>query len=373
MKIEMVLPNLVNAGMETMVARLAARLVARGHEVGVTCILRDLGPLAPGLSRQGVQVSLVPLPGLVTNVLPRALSAHLAARAPDVVHVHSGAWVKGAVAAQQARRPFTVFTAHGLLDPEPWTEKWFNRVGAMFTDRIVAVSEHLRGHLIAQGLPAGKIEVIINGIDTDAFRPGPPDGKVRARYGIAPSTLLVGTVARLEGVKNQAMLIDAIAIARAAGADCEAVLVGSGSLHGPLEEQARAKGIADKVHFWGLDPDVAPLYRDFDVFALTSTIEGTSISMMEAMASGACCVATAVGGNVDLLEGGACGELVRSQRPEDLARTFVRLAQEPARRRDLGTKARARVESRFSERRMVDGYELLYRQCPAARELERTV
>jgi len=368
----MVLPNLVNAGMETMVARLAARLAARGHDVGVTCILRDLGPLAPRLAEQGVRVSLVPTTGVVTYALPRVLSAHLATHAPDIVHVHSGAWIKGAVAGRQARRPHTIFTAHGLLDPEPWTERWCNRIGAVFTDRIVAVSEHLRAHLIAQGLPAGRIEVIINGIDTDTFRPGPPGGKIRARYGMAPSTLLVGTVARLEGVKNQAMLIDAVAIARAAGTDCEAVLVGSGALQGALEQQARANGIADKVHFWGLEADVAPLYRDFDVFALTSTIEGTSISMMEAMASGACCAATAVGGNVDLLDGGTCGELVPTRQPEELARTLARLAQDPARRRALGTRARARIEFRFSERAMVDAYEALYRRCPATRQLERT-
>lgn len=372
MKIEMVLPSLVNAGMETIVARLASKLAARGHEVGVTCILSELGALAPALAEQNVRVSHIPTPGIATYALPRVLSSHLARRAPDVVHVHSGAWIKGAVAGYQANRPYTVFTAHGLHEPEPWSEKWLNRVGALFTDRIVAVSAHLKEHLVAQGLPATKIDVIINGIDTDVFRPGSSTGRIRARFGISPDALLVGTVARLEIVKNQAMLIDGIAQARAAGINCEVVLIGEGSLRDALSAQATALGIADKVHFWGLEADVIPLLRDLDIFALTSTIEGTSISMLEAMASGLCPVATAVGGNVDLLDGGACGELVPTRRPDELARVLGRLAGESERRHQLGAKARARVEARFSERAMVDAYEALYQRRPITRHLERT-
>ena len=103
------------------------------------------------------------------------------------------------------------------------------------------------------------------------------------------------------------------------------------------------------------------IYPEFDVFALTSTIEGTSISMLEAMASAVCPVATAVGGNVDLLGGGSSGVLVPRDEAGKLAEVLGALAGDPERRDALGRAARARVETRFSETSMVDRYEELYR------------
>lgn len=361
MRIEMVLPSLVAAGMETMVVRLCRRLADRGYQVGVSCILEP-GALAADLEAFGIRVALVPTPGLFTNAWPRALSQHLAAVAPDVLHIHSGAWLKGAMAGLQSRIPLIIYTAHGLVDVEPWHHKYFERAGALLTHRVVAVSDHLRNVLVDRGVPAGKISVIINGIDAAVFRPRQTTGALRRRLGIGETPLVVGTVARLESVKNQAMLIRAIALARNAGCDCEVVLVGDGPLRRNLEQQAESLGIADKTHFWGFEADVARIYPEFDVFALTSVVEGTSISLLEAMASGLCSIATAVGGNIDVLDHGACGELVPLNRPDDLAHVISRLAAEPDRCRTLGHNARARVKARFSEAAMVEHYERLYRQ-----------
>ena len=363
MKIEMVLPSLAPAGMETMVARMVRKLVGRGHDIGVTCLM-EKGALAADLEAIGVPVALVPAPGLATNLFPLALTRHLSARAPQVLHIHSGVWLKAAMAGCQARLPYTIYTSHGLSNVEPWRDTWFWHAGALFTDRIVTVSEHLKDYFIGYGLPARKFSVIINGIDTRAFQPRSRTGTVRQRLGIKPDTCLVGTVARLEPVKNQSMMIEAIALARNAGTACELVLVGDGKLRGALSEQARALGVADSVHFWGHETDVADIYPDLDVFALTSLTEGTSISMLEAMASGICPVATAVGGNIDLLAGGACGTLVGSGRADELALVIAGLAANPDHRRTLAGKARIRVESRFSEDAMLAGYEALYRACP---------
>jgi glycosyltransferase involved in cell wall biosynthesis len=358
--------------METLVVRLCRRLAARGHEVGVSCILEP-GALAADLEASGVRVALVPTPGLAANAWPRALSRHLAAVAPDVLHIHSGAWLKAAMAGRQSRTPLIIYTAHGLEDVEPLHAKYFERAGALLTHRVVAVSEHLRDVLVDRGVPAAKISVVINGIDTAVFRPTKATGSLREDLGIGETALVVGTVARLESVKNQAMLIRAIALARDAGCDCEVVLVGDGPLRRDLEQQAKSLGIADRTHFWGFEADVTRIYPEFDVFALTSVVEGTSISMLEAMASGLCPVATAVGGNVDLLDHGACGELVPPDRPDDLAQVISRLAAEPDRCHMLGRKARARVETQFSEAAMVEDYERLYRQQHRERDARESL
>lgn len=365
MKIEMVLPSLAGAGMETMVARMTRKLVRRGHDAGITCILAK-GLLAAGLEADGLRVSCVPTPGVITNLRPAALATHIARLAPDVLHVHSGAWMKGAMAGLQATRPFRVTTAHGFVAGERRIDRMLDRAATYLVDRVVAVTEPVRQHLLGMGVDAGKICVVTNGIDTELFSPGPGSGIVRRRCGIGQGTIIVGCVARLETIKNHAMLIDGLALARSAGADCEVVLFGDGALRQELQAQAAARGVRERVHFWGFEARMHELYADIDVFALTSHAEGTSISMLEAMSSGVCCVATAVGGNVALLDDGA-GVLVPAGNSDALARALGTLTQDSARRMALGGAARARAVSHFSDDVMIDRYEAIYAEGHASK------
>ncbi|MBK7833512.1 MAG: glycosyltransferase [Gemmatimonadetes bacterium] len=100
-RIEMVVPSLVTAGMEMVVATLVRALARRGHEVGVTCT-QEIGAIGEQLQSEGVPVALVPAPGVLTNFWPRDLARWFASRRPDIVHVHSGVWLKAARAARLA-------------------------------------------------------------------------------------------------------------------------------------------------------------------------------------------------------------------------------------------------------------------------------
>lgn len=367
MKIEMVVPSLVGAGMETMVARMTRKLAGRGHQVGVTCLL-EKGQLAAALEQDGIRVSHVAAPGLLTNLRPGALARHIASLAPDVLHAHSGAWLKAAMAGRQANRPRIILSAHGFVTGEALHETLLHRAAAAIADRIVAVSEPVREHHIAQGMAASKIDVVINGIDTMAFVPKPPTGELRSRLRLGAQTTLIGCVARFEPIKNHALLLDALALARSGGADCTLVLFGDGSLRAALQAQATALGLGASVRFWGFEPDMQRYYTELDLFTLTSTAEGTSISILEAMASGVCCLATAVGGNVGLLEGGA-GLLVPSEDRQTLAAALAALSADPARRAELARVARDRVVAHYSEDAMIDEYEAIYAgRAPAARQ-----
>jgi glycosyltransferase involved in cell wall biosynthesis len=359
----MILPSLESAGMEVMVARMAMKLARRGHDVGVTCIVAP-GPLAVQVEEAGVRVRDPGARGLADPRWLFRLASHLRQIRPDVAHLHSGAWFKGATAARAAGVARVVYTAHGFVAREARTEAMLNRVAVPLTHAIVAVSDHLAEVMRGRGLAGGgKLSVISNGIDLDAFRPrdAPSEGTddLRRRLGLAPQTLLAGTVARLEPIKNQAMLVEGLALARAAGVDCAAVLIGDGSLRGELESMAARLGVAEHIHFWGLERDVAPLYRQFDVFTLTSDAEGTSISLLEAMASGVCPLATRVGGNPAVI--GEAGVLVDARCPEQLAGAIGELARDGARRLALGSAARARVSAMFSDEAMLDAYERVYR------------
>jgi glycosyltransferase involved in cell wall biosynthesis len=361
LRIEMVLPSLSVAGMETMTRDLARGLALRSHRVGVTC-LQEEGALADELRAHGVAVTLVPCPGVSTNFRPfPPLRDHFTAIGCDVAHTHNGVWAKAAVAARAAGVPASVNTLHGFAHEEACYDDPLRWWASRHTDTVVAVSEPLRAHLVRKlRLCPSRVLVLANGIDTNRFAPGPRSVEVRRRFGIPEGVPLIGTVARLDPVKNQSLLIAAFRLVLTKRPNAHLVFVGDGPMRAELETGASSAGISHSVHFAGICPDVAPVYRDLDVFALPSLSEGTSISILEALASGTPVVAAAVGGNVDLLAG-KCGVLVPSGDEQALAIAILRVLDDPAFSASLANRGRARAVSTHSLEQMVDFYEDLYR------------
>jgi glycosyltransferase involved in cell wall biosynthesis len=348
--------------MEAMTARLTRALAARGHHVGVTCI-ESGGVLADELRAEGIRVAVVPALGLRSMLRAPLLETWLRSIAPDVVHVHSGAWLKAARAARRAGAPRVVHTAHGFIgdDDEPWYVPLLHRWAAHYTDWVVPVSSPLRDYLARRvSIDTARMRVIPNGVSTDHFRPGPPSGALRESLRIAGDRLVVGTVARLDPVKNHALLIDAFARVRALVPEAALVIIGDGPLRAGLEVRSRALGLEGDVHFFGTSNDIAALYRELDVFVLSSNAEGSSMSILEAMASGVCVVATAVGGTPELLADGTCGLLVPPGDPAALAGALTEVLHDGARRRRLAEAGRARADAYYSEPAMIEAYEALY-------------
>lgn len=359
----MILPGLPLAGMEVVVARLTRRLIARDHRVGITCI-ECIGSLGEQLQSEGVPVFLAPSPGLRTNIYPAALVRRLRQRQPDVVHIHSGAWPKGARAAALAQVPRVIHTEHGLLDREPTYAPYLKRWAARYTAVIAAVSKPLLSYLRdVDGLPSAKLHLVPNGVDSSVFRPGEPRGELRSRFGLSANRVVIGHVARFSPVKNHALLLDAFALTHYRHPEAFLALIGDGSLRPEIEQRIAVLGLQSHVGLWGLADDLAPLYRDFDVFVLSSIAEGTSMSILEAMASGLPVVATDVGGNSDLI--GDSGVLVPTQDAAALSAALEHLILSPDDRMALGRAARLRVENQYSESGMADRYEWFYRHMDA--------
>jgi glycosyltransferase involved in cell wall biosynthesis len=356
--IEMALPTLFPGGMEVVTMRLAMRLAEKGHRVGVTCVI-DEGPLADDLRASGIRVARVPAPGLRTNVLPLDLARWLRRVRPDVVHIHSGVWLKAARAARLARIRRVVFTEHGALDVEPWYASFIKRSAARLTDVVVSVSAPLAEVLVdTHGVPRAKIRVVPNGVDTERFRPGPA-GPVLQQLGVGDGPT-IGHVARLVPVKNQDLLLHAFAEVRRRVPNAQLVIVGDGPERERLLQLIDELGLRGAAHLPGEHRDVASLLRAFSVFALPSKAEGTSMSVLEAMASGVPVVASAVGGTPALLDDGQCGVLIPPNDRSALADALVALLGDPDRRSRLAAAARARAVNAYGEARVVEQYEALY-------------
>jgi sugar transferase (PEP-CTERM/EpsH1 system associated) len=283
---------------------------------------------------------------------------------PDIVHSRNWGAIDAVVGARLARVPAVVHGEHGRNDVDPdgkvTKHNLVRRALGPMVDRIVCVSEDLGQWLVEDvGIRSEKVRTIHNGVDIDRFRPGNAS-ELRARCGFAADELLIGTVGRLDPIKDQGTLIDAFARLNRDSRPARLLVVGDGPSRGELEESARRAGVASLVTFFGMRDDIAELLRLFDLFVLPSIGEGISNTILEAMASGLPVVATRVGGNPELVAEGETGALVPRRRADALAAALQVYLEDETRLRAHSTAARRRAECRFSLARMVRQYEALY-------------
>jgi glycosyltransferase involved in cell wall biosynthesis len=357
----MVLPALHIGGMENMAGDLGRALAQRGHRVGFTCIEED-GALAEGLRREGLPVTVVSCPGVLPNFIAgQALSSHFAQSSLDVVHAHDGVWGKAASAARAAAVKAVVLTCHGPVHAEAVINTGLRHLAARNADTVVAVSEPLSEYLRKRArIPLERVLTILNGVDVERFSPGSRTGVLRRTLSISEDATVVGCVARLDLVKNPALLIVAVHKLQDAAGEIHLVFVGKG----PMTDQIRAEiarvGLERRVHLAGSFEETSSVYRDLDIFALASQSEGTSMSVLEAMATGLPVVATRVGGTPQLLGDPPCGRLVPAGDVEAFTTALREIASDPVSAAALGKAARARATAQFNLRHTVDAYERLY-------------
>jgi len=337
-------------GAEVHVLSLAARLLRRGHDVTVICPrgrdlerelrARDLPLWAPRTTGKFDPVTLI------------RLARRLRSWRADVLHTHlSTASLLGSLAARLAGVP-AIATVHGLN----------SKTCFQCADRLIAVSQAVKQHLTAQGVPPDRIRVIYNGIDlpADVHTPQPD-----LRQRVAPASAVVfGTVGRLGPEKGHRYLLEAAAqLSRRAGLPpVHVLIVGQGREEAPLRALAQRLGIGDRVTFAGFQREVWPYLAIMDVFVLPSLKEGLSLSALEAMALGKPVVASRVGGTPEVVEDGETGMLVPPSDASALAEALASLVRSPEAMERMGRAGRQRVAERFGAERMASEIEEVYRE-----------
>lgn len=348
-------------GLESVVRTLASGQKARGYAVGVVSVigLDQAEPaLHASLRARGVETLPVELPARAYSRERGEYRAIFSRIRPDIVHTHGyrSDVLAGGVAASLGIPRVT--TVHGFTGGD-----WKNRIYEFLQLRafrhfeaVVPVSRPLARKLEHRGVPGRKLTVIANGFDATA--PLVSRQQARQILGLPPEAAVVGWVGRLSREKGLDVMLEALA---SLGPEYPQLsVVGDGAQREHLQDQVQRLRLAGRVHWHGLVPDAATLYRAFDVFVLSSRTEGTPISVFEAMAAGVPIVATEVGGVPDVLRSSEAW-LVPPDDPPRLAQAIAESLRDSTEAEMRARRARQRLDEVYGLESWIEEYDRLYR------------
>lgn len=342
------------AGGQVVALQIARAARARGDDVAF--VAPRPGSFVELALHEGFRVHRLALGRTFQLGRAAALARLLRRERTDLLHTHALA-AANVLARLGARLAGVPVVAHLHIEnrfraPTAPLLRRLDSATARLCARLVAVSDDTRRAYERQGYPAGRIEVVHNGVELDGAWPA-TDG-VRAELGIPAGAPLVGEIARLCEVKGQRELIHALPLLPEArvlfvGGDLER----GGAFKRALERDAERLGVRDRVVFTGHRHDARRLLAELDVLVLPAWTEGLPLVVLEAMAQRRPVVATPVGGTPEVVADGETGLLVPPRDPAALAGALRRLLDDPDLRRRMGEAGRRRVAERFSAAAMV--------------------
>jgi glycosyltransferase involved in cell wall biosynthesis len=343
---------------------LVEGLAGRGHDVRVAT--RPSPVWAERLRAGGIVHHQLPMSSETDVLSAWRLVSILRAQRTQVVHAQKGKARTLALLAGLVTRIPVLILNRGVSFPLDR----FNRLG--YTNRrvtaIVAVCESIKQGLVRQGVPAGKIEVIYSGTDTQRFHPGVNGTRVRQELGLGREHFLITQI----GVRSWKGNDDALdAMTRVVPRLPRARLLFVGAREAKvrmLREQAAARGLAEVVAVLGHREDIPEILKASDV-TVDASYAGLGITgtLRESLAVGTPVVATDVEGNPELVRPGETGLLVPARNPAALADAVLRIAADPAAAQAMGRAGRELVVARFSKATKLERTEALYRRLLAER------
>lgn len=284
---------------------------------------------------------------------------------PAILHTRNMPSLDALLPAMFARVPYRIHSEHGRdmddLDGSNRKLQLIRRLHRPMVSQYVALSRDLENYLIEKiRVKPEKLAQIYNGVDTSIFRLPRPS----ADPDIHESSITIGTVGRLQAVKDPLNLVEAFIILLRRSPELRnrlrLVIVGDGALRQDVAARLHSAQIEESVSLAGSQDNIHEVLQSFDIFAQPSRAEGISNTILEAMASGLPIVATDVGGTAELVVEGDTGLLVPPADPEALCDALEKYVKHEAQRAIHGRAGRKRVEKLFSINSMVEKYTGLY-------------
>jgi glycosyltransferase involved in cell wall biosynthesis len=288
MKVLHVITGLEAGGAEVQLAMLVRHT---RHEPDVLTLYNP-GSVADQIRADGIRVRDL---GMTRNTQIGALlrlRSLIAEGRYDVVHTHLfRTQIYARPAARLVRTPVVVTTEHSIGETHIERRKMTAGVrglylgSELFSDATIAVSDVVRERLVRWGVPAKKITVIPNGLETAALAFDPAMRKrSREQFGFGPETYVIGALGRIDENKRVELTVEAAA--PMLGERCKILVIGRGDHQTVVEAAAARLGVSDHVIFGGFQPDTAAMMAAFDLYVASSEQETFGLAILEAMASG---------------------------------------------------------------------------------------
>lgn len=289
----------------------------------------------------------------------RKLTDLLKESCAPVVNFHYGGnfiFVKDMLAARLAGKRVVASVHHPYLWNETGQKKRLQTfLCGLLLYKIVVPTILMREIMEQAGIPRRKLSVILYGIGEPRSRPSRE--AARTRLGLPQDVFVISALARLVPDKGIADLIEALRILDAR--DSLLLVAGSGPARQDLEAQAK-RDLGTRFRFLGRVEEADDFYAASDLFVLPSYMEGFGLVFIEAAMHGVPSIGTKVGGVPEAIEDGLSGLLIPPKSPEVLADRLRRLYKDSVELEQMGEAARLRALSRFTARKMAQGYEQVF-------------
>jgi sugar transferase (PEP-CTERM/EpsH1 system associated) len=364
-----VIHHLVTGGMENGLVNLINNMPESRFRHAVACI-EDFSDFRHRLLRADTEVCALHRSRIGTWRLRRALYQLCRRLKPAIVHSRGMSGLDALLPARLSGVRHCIHGEHGWDVNDLFGANLkpivLRRLHSPLIDRYITVSQDFKRYLIDKvHVRPERIATICNGVDTAKFCPATCKPQAVAPRGfMGPESVVVGTVGRLQPVKDQATLIRAFAQLAHSDAAIKAkirlVIVGDGPLRDALTRLVDDLDIGCITWFAGNSQDVSEVLRLLDVFVLPSLAEGISNTILEAMATGLPIIATQVGGNPELVQDGVNGRLIPSADGQMLVQALAKYLDHPTLRRDHGAASRRLAVAKFSLKSMLETYQAEY-------------
>lgn len=349
-------------GTEQVITNLVESTDPSLFNVSILCLESPIGPFGQKLQQAGYRIDSIERKEGFDFALIFKIRKYLLENKINIVHCHQYTpWVYGLLASLLTGIK-VIFTEHGRFYPDSSSpkRKYINPVLVRLTDHITAISKATKQALIDyEYIPASKIEVIYNGIEGMENSIKGPD-ELREQLSINQDAMVLGTIARLDPIKNHKLLISAFSDISRDFPNTVLIIVGDGAMRQELEGQVATLGLEGKVIFPGYQSNPVDYLQLMDIFLLPSLSEGTAITLLEAMSLSKPCIVTDVGGNPEIIEDRVCGLVTPSDDRKSLVSAISLLLSDIDMRDKFASEARRIFESRFHVTNMRDNYMRLY-------------
>jgi sugar transferase (PEP-CTERM/EpsH1 system associated) len=349
-------------GLQTLLAECINRLPAEKYRHAVICLTErtNYGEIVNRPDTLFYELEKPPGNNVFTHLKLWRLLRQLR---PSIMHTYNVGTIEYSATALLAGVPLRIHAEHGRdsveIDGKHSRYNLLRRLLIPVIDAYVPVSADLSDWLQQTiGVPAQKITMVTNGVDTVRYAPPQPHPKC------VTAPFWIGTVGRADRIKNHVGLLEVFQLMLerfpAPHFDLRLAIVGDGPTLGMLRDLVASRGLAEKVWLPGTRTDIADVIRGFSIFVLPSLSEATPVVILEAMATGLPVVATAVGGVPQLVLDNETGFIVDLADPVAFADALSIYIGDPEMRQRHGEAGRKHIETSYSVDAMVAGYDALY-------------